>query len=39
MAGEGYFGRGVIHCQSSRVIVYTTRHSAYRLIDCAHVFR
>jgi hypothetical protein len=34
-----HFGHGIIHCQSSRVIVYTTHRGGYRLIGCAHVFR
>lgn len=34
-----HFGHGVIHCQSSRVVVFTTHRGGYRLIDCAHVFR
>jgi Ca2+-binding RTX toxin-like protein len=34
-----HFGHGVVHCQSSRVIVYTTHRGGYRLVGCAHVFR
>jgi Ca2+-binding RTX toxin-like protein len=36
---HAHFGRGVIHCQSGAVVVYTTKHSGYRLPGCAHVFR
>ncbi len=34
-----HFGHGVVHCESRRVVVFTTKRSGYRLVGCAHVFR
>lgn len=36
---HAHFGQGVVHCQSRLVVVYTTHHSGYKLIGCAHVIR
>jgi hypothetical protein len=36
---HAHFGQGVVRCQSRLTLVYTTHHSGYRLIGCAHVVR